>query len=84
MPDHVHAPLSFSPDKRMSRVMGDWKRFNCRRLGISWQNNYFDHRIRNGRALQEKALYIRNNPVRHGLCIRSEDWQWVVTGPVAK
>lgn len=78
MPNHVHAIISFYPDTSMSRVIGDWKRFQTRQLNIIWQENYFDHRLRNDDEFIEKAHYIRMNPVRKGLCKKAEDWNWAV------
>lgn len=78
MPDHVHALLSFPPDREMSRVIGAWKTWHARKNTIAWQRNYFDHRIRSEAELQLKAAYIRHNPVVRGLCVRPEDWPWVV------
>jgi hypothetical protein len=46
MPDHVHAVLSFSPDKSMSEVIRNWKRFHIRVNHVIWQEGYFDHRLR--------------------------------------
>src|SRR5207253_5932306 len=68
MPDHLHALLQFPAPSDMSCVIGDWKRFTARKPGISWQTNYFDHRIRDRHGLQEKYIYIRRNPVAKGLC----------------
>ncbi|HKP02311.1 MAG TPA: transposase [Chthoniobacterales bacterium] len=79
MPDHIHALLSFDPDKQMSRVIGDWKRYQTVQHGIAWQNGYFDHRLRDderGEQLAAKINYIRQNPVAAGLCKRAEDWPW--------
>ena len=79
MPDHVHSLLSFDRDKSMSRVIGDWKRFQRRQHGIRWQEGYFDHRLRDderGEQMSAKISYIRNNPVAAGLCSRAEDWPW--------
>ena len=42
-------------------------------VGIAWQPNHFDHRIRNAAGLAEKHAYIRLNPVLKGLCQREED-----------
>ena len=78
MPDHIHALLAFPRDASMSRTIGYWKRFHTRKLGIQWQENYFDHRIRGGSELSEKAQYIRMNPVVEGLCSVAEDWPWVI------
>jgi REP element-mobilizing transposase RayT len=78
MPDHAHALLSFPKDEVMARVIGDWKRYQSGNLGVLWQDNFFDHRIRNTREHIEKAAYIRQNPVVKGLCARPEDWPWVI------
>jgi REP element-mobilizing transposase RayT len=81
MPDHLHALLSFPPDKRISGLIGGWKSYHAKHSGIRWQDNFFDHRIRSDASLNEKASYIRNNPVAKGLCARPEDWPWVI-GPL--
>lgn len=77
MPDHIHALLSFPKHEVMSKVVGDWKRFRHKQLGIRWQDNFFDHRIRDANEYLEKATYIRRNPVAKGLCSQPEDWRWV-------
>jgi hypothetical protein len=46
MPDHLHALLSFASDDLMSKIVGDWKHFQSRKHGITWQEGYFDHRLR--------------------------------------
>jgi len=81
MPDHLHALLSFARDESMSEVIRDWKRFHTHRNGVSWQEGYFDHRLRadeRGTQLSAKMNYIRQNPVAAGLCARAEEWPWVV------
>jgi putative transposase len=77
MPDHWHALLSFPPAGNMSRVIGDWKRFQKARHQVAWQDGYFDHRIRDDHEFELKAGYIRQNPVVKGLCARAGDWRWV-------
>ena len=76
MPDHLHALLSITPDRRMSRVIGDWKRFHASRHGIRWQENYFDHRVRDDAQLGFKYEYILRNPVVKGFCAKPEEWPW--------
>jgi hypothetical protein len=77
MPDHVHALLAIHPRRAMSRVIGDWKKWQHVRHGVLWQEGYFDHRLRDhDRQLAEKTAYILNNPVVAGLCARAEDWRW--------
>ena len=78
MPDHLHAILSFPVRLSMSKVIGEWKKFHASLLHIEWQSNYFDHRLRNDEEYTEKAYYVRMNPVRAQLCLKSEDWPWVV------
>ncbi len=78
MPDHSHALISFPPDKKMSLVVGKWKEYNNRSNGIFWQTDFFDHRIRNDSEFEEKAVYIRNNPVAKGLCAEPTDWPWML------
>jgi putative transposase len=79
MPDHVHALLSFPVQEPMNRVVADWKRYMARRLGIVWQGGFFDHRLRCDESYEEKAHYIRMNPVRAGLANNPEDWPFVIT-----
>ena len=81
MPDHLHALLSCPRDATMSRIIGDWKRFQTREHGIVWQCGYFDHRLRNderGDQLSAKMNYIRQNPIAAGLRESSIDWPWVI------
>ncbi len=79
MPDHLHALLTFHYDKDMGAIVASWKGYQTKRLGISWQGNYFDHRIRDRGELQKKAAYIRLNPVRKNLCLTEEAWPWVLS-----
>jgi REP element-mobilizing transposase RayT len=77
MPDHWHGLLSFGPTRDISKTIGEWKSYHARRSGIVWQENYFDHRLRNHLAeFDAKYSYIRRNPVVVGLCARPEDWPW--------
>ncbi len=76
MPDHLHALLHFHPERSMSRVVGDWKKWHKTNTGITWQDGYFDHRLRNDENYEKKAHYIRNNPVAAGLCHDAESWPW--------
>ena len=62
----------------MSDVIGVWKKYHNRMNGIKWQDNYFDHRIRNDNELSEKSIYIRQNPVVKRLCKISELWPWIL------
>jgi putative transposase len=78
MPDHWHALLSFPPASKMGVVVGRWKAWQRRTLGIGWQDNFFDHRIRNNHEYELKADYILKNPVVKDLCAKPTDWPWVL------
>ncbi len=61
----------------MKRTVTDWKRWLAADAGIEWQDGFFDHRLRAEESFDEKAHYIRMNPVRAGLV---EDWtEWKYT-----
>jgi REP element-mobilizing transposase RayT len=78
MPDHVHALLSFPPNRRsIEGVVLDWKRRVARETGVVWQRDFFEHRLRSFESWREKADYILANPVRAGLVTRTEDWPYV-------
>ncbi len=79
MPDHIHATMSFSLLHPFSRTVGKWKGFQSVKFGVQWQENFFDHRIRSDRELEEKEAYIRRNTVAKGLCARPQDWPWVIS-----
>ena len=81
MPDHLHAMLSFGQQEAMAPVISDWKRFHKCQHKVIWQENFFDHRLRDderGEQLLAKLDYIRNNPVVARLCARPEDWPWKI------
>jgi putative transposase len=81
MPDHLHALLSFVPDKSMSEIIRSWKRFHARQHEVVWQEGYFDHRLRDderGEQLSEKMNYIRQNSEAAGLCRNATNWPWII------
>lgn len=57
--------------------MGDWKKWNVQSLGVVWQENFFDHRLRRDESVEEKGVYIRRNPVAKGLTSSPDEWPWV-------
>jgi REP element-mobilizing transposase RayT len=83
MPDHIH--LFCSPGKGEFVPMGQWIRFWKSLVSRSWprpgnqpiwQKSFWDTQLRNCERYDEKWEYVRNNPVRAGLCAQSEDWPW--------
>jgi len=43
---------------------------------IFWQDESFDHWARDEEEIHRIIDYIENNPVRAGLCQRTQDWPW--------
>jgi REP element-mobilizing transposase RayT len=77
MPDHLHALVSFGPEPGLHATVRAWKRYTARQYGVPWQLDFFDHRLRGEAAVEEKADYIRQNPVRAGLVAEAADWPYV-------
>jgi len=78
MPDHVHLLVSFPHSgKRVQTVVSKWKEWTSKDLGIQWQRDFFEHRLRREESYREKADYIWANPVRAGLVSRIQDWPYV-------
>ena len=78
MPDHLHALLSFPQHEQMTRVVRAWKKYQATHHGIVWQRDFFDHRLRHDESFEEKANYIRMNPVRADLVAAPADWPYVL------
>lgn len=77
MPDHLHALLSFPLPEDMRKVVAGFKEIVAKRFSVEWQRDFFDHRLRSGESFDEKAQYIRMNPVRSGLVANLEAWPWI-------
>lgn len=50
--------------------------------GSLWEDESFDHVVRDDDAFEEKLLYIRMNPVKAGLVERAEDYKWFYQSPL--
>ena len=77
MPDHVHLVLNFPDEVAMPKAIRNWKSWLAKERDISWQENFFDHRLRGEEGYGEKALYVLQNPVRAGFVRRPEDWPYL-------
>ncbi len=79
MPDHVHGLFSFPPSERtLHETMSLWKRWTARHLGIVWQRDFFEHRLRSDENRRNRADYILANPVRRGLVKEPQAWPCVL------
>ena len=82
MANHVH--LLVTPRAETARITHSLKRFVAREanqlLGLTgrafWQDESYDHLVRNGAEFDRIAAYIENNPVRAGLVAVPEDFPW--------
>jgi REP element-mobilizing transposase RayT len=52
MPDHVHLLVSFPEISIYQKIVGDWKRWITQQHGVEWQENFFEHRLRNDESAQ--------------------------------
>ncbi len=71
MPDHVHAIALPLPPHTLSQILHTWKSFTANRLqrlfartGSVWQDESYDHLIRDQRDYEQKARYVLENPLR--------------------
>jgi putative transposase len=82
MANHVH--LLITPKVEIERITKGIKGVSSRRanviLGrtgtIFWQQESFDHWIRNESEMERVRRYIERNPVLAGLVKTPEDWAW--------
>jgi REP element-mobilizing transposase RayT len=82
MSNHVHALLM--PHKPLREVTRAIKSTSARlanaivsRTGQAfWQDESYDHWVRNDREFEHIVGYIERNPVRAGLVQRAEEWRW--------
>ena len=82
MPDHVHLLLSPMKEREqsLSDFMRSWKScvvLRLRQIGMEskvWQREFHDRLLRSDEKLEEKWEYVRQNPVRAGLCREPEEY----------
>ncbi|MCL2104071.1 MAG: hypothetical protein FWH21_03300 [Kiritimatiellaeota bacterium] len=88
MPDHVH--LFTVPQTLPPFPIVKWAEFLKRKITQRlartlalqgcpqwrWQPGCWDTQIRSLENLDEKASYVRMNPVRAGLCVSPDEWKW--------
>ena len=86
MPNHVH--LLVTPNIPAKQWLGPLKGFTGRRAnqmlgrcGPFWQDESFDHRVRDNAEFQKVARYIERNPVMAGLAAAPEEFPWSSAAP---
>ena len=83
LPDHIHlfcspATQAITPVKKWVQY---WKAIASRAWPRPeeqpiWQVDAWDTQLRQGESYAEKWAYVRENPVRHGLVQRPDDWPY--------
>ena len=79
MPNHVH--LLLTPRVSMSRLLGSLKAVTAKRANLLlqrrgqpfWQDESYDHMVRNDDEFRRSQRYVENNPV-------TEDYVWSSAG----
>jgi urease accessory protein len=87
MPNHVHVLIGMKGEASLSEIVKRWKggsavAINRRegRTGALWMVDYHDRFVRDLNHLENAKAYIRNNPVKAGLCAQNEDWPFSSAG----
>jgi REP element-mobilizing transposase RayT len=81
LPDHLHLMIRDLGQNRRSLCtwVSNWKGHvsrNWNGTGVLWQRSFWDRQMRSAEDYNSKYLYVRNNPVRHGLVTETEDWPY--------
>ncbi len=68
---------------RVTKILQDLKKFTAsesnkilKRSGQFWQNESYDHIIRNTTEYTNVINYVINNPVKAGLIDDAANWKW--------
>jgi REP element-mobilizing transposase RayT len=86
MPNHVH--LLATPSIPLPRLTKSLKSITAKRanalLGLTgkpfWQEESYDHTVRNRDEFESIRRYIEENPVRAGLVAEAAEYQWSSAG----
>jgi 1-hydroxy-2-methyl-2-(E)-butenyl 4-diphosphate synthase len=78
MPNHVHALIKPLGEESLEKIIHSWKSFCAKEAnkilgqeGGFWQEEYYDHIVRNDQDFRHQVKYILNNPFMAGT---AEDW----------
>jgi len=83
MPNHVHVLFTPTNTHSLADILHSWKSYTTHRAnrilncqGKLWQEESFDRYIRDERHFTAAVEYIEANPVKAGLCVRNEEWEF--------
>jgi len=79
MPNHVHVVVCPLGTHNLPEILHSWKSFTAKRAnkllqrqGQFWQEEYYDHLIRDEEDFNRSIQYVLDNPSKAGLA----DWRW--------
>jgi valyl-tRNA synthetase len=79
MPNHVHVIVHPFEGYDLAAILHSWKSFTAKKAnkllgvsGIFWQDEYYDHLVRNEEDFRNQINYVLDNPDKAGL----QDWPW--------
>jgi REP-associated tyrosine transposase len=79
MPDHIHLLITPAEDvsleKAVQYIKGGFSFRAKRELGYVsevWQTGFGNHRVKDRMDYENHRAYIRDNPIKRGLCRRAE------------
>ncbi|MBL9202229.1 MAG: transposase [Opitutaceae bacterium] len=84
MPDHLHLFFLAGGNLSVGQIIGRLKtktRGALAAVGIGWQGNFYEHRLRPDDAVEEVLRYLFLNPYRANLLPSSEIYPWFWLGP---
>jgi putative transposase len=82
MPNHVH--ILICPKSDLPRITKAIKKFSARQANAIigrtgqpfWQDESYDHWVRDREELEKTVRYIEENPVAAGLAENAAGWRW--------
>ena len=77
MPDHLHLFFTLGERLTLSRTIARLKaktQVLIRAQGADWQDNFYDHRVRQQDSIESIIRYIYLNPHRAGWIQPDESW----------
>ncbi len=84
MPNHVHVVVWPKPPNTLSKILHSWKSYTAHEINKLlpnkvvplWQNESYDHLVRDDEDFNRCISYTRMNPVKARLCAEAHEWPW--------
>ncbi|MCB9895343.1 MAG: transposase [Planctomycetes bacterium] len=80
MPNHVHVVVQPLGEQELAQILKAWKSVSSRRIGavlgrkgVFWQDESYDHIVRDLAEFDHYVKYTLENPIAAGL----PEWKWV-------